>query len=690
MSVNSSAGLTVFRVITALLFVFLVAMLYWSSLLIESDLKEVKQQLNEINHDIENLKTGKQLSTTSPTAQVAISSLADEKYENLLESDPFYEKMLPEMLGKNFYPHGTRHEDLLGRPETLHPFNSYKEISRMHLMCGVTVANTALGSYEKLTPNMALKIEARPLKGAPTAFEYWIFLRKDGFWQPLKQDFFSGDIVLSEHFLKKHPVTAYDFKFYFNALMNENLSEPKAAALRNYYKDIEEIEVIDPYTFVVRWKTHLVPNDTGEFVPKVKYMAKQLTAGLQALPCFVYQYFADGQKILDDDSDPNTYRVNSVWAQNFSEHWAKNIIVSAGSWKFDGMSDQGIRFLRNKNYYLPLEVLVEGEKISFKESFEGIWQDFKAGKIDNCILAPNQLGEYKDFLQSPLYQSQKEAGNEIKSLEYVAMSYNYIGWNQKKPLFQSKNVRVALTMAINRNRIIQQNLNGMGVPITGTFYPFSPAYDPSIQPWPFDPERAKQLLEQEGWVDLDGDGIREKMIDGKAVPFRFTLNYYVKNLISKIISEQVSTALKEIGIDCRLNGLDIADLSHAFEDKTFDAIYFGWALGTPPEDPRQIWHSSGANEKGSSNAISFQNAEVDSIIDQLQYEYNPEKRQALYYKFDHLIHEEAPYTFLYAPKSLLIYRSYLKDLFIPRESQNLTPGAIYSEPEFRAVWIEGN
>ncbi len=90
-----------------------------------------------------------------------------------------------------------------------------------------------------------------------------------------------------------------------------------------------------------------------------------------------------------------------------------------------------------------------------------------------------------------------------------------------------------------------------------------------------------------------------------------------------------------------------------------------WTQGSPPEEPKQLWHSSGAHEKGSSNAIGFANAEVDSIIQDLQYEYNPEKRIALYHRFDAIIHEEAPYTFCTHPNRYFFIESMSKTCLYP-------------------------
>lgn len=691
--------MTLIRWVFGILILAFIGMLYWSSILVEKDLKSLQQSIGDLKKQVDGLRLETQRlnqnilsqephAANSQNIATANRSQLDDRFPNLLQADPFYQKTLPSLLGSDFIPHGTRRQAMLGRPEDLHPFNSFKDVSTFLNLCSTSVSQLQFGKYETLAPNMALKLEARPMPNAPTAFEYWVHLRDDVYWQPIKQELLPSDIVLAPHFSEKHQVTAHDFKFFFNAVMNPYLSEGKAVALRNYFSDIEEFRVVDDLTFVVRWKTKVTANDKGEMVPRVKYSALGLTGSLQPLPRFVFQYFADGKKIIDEDSDPETYRKNSVWAQNFSRHWAKNIIVSCGPWLFEGMTEDSIRFKRSPDYYEQDAVLVEGLHFLFKESFEAIWQDFKAGKLDLCSLAPSQLPELNNFLDSPVYREQKNHGLEIHELDYVDLAFYYIGWNAATPYFSNRNVRRAMTLAIDRNRIIEQNLNDMGVPITGPFFRYSPAYDPTIEAWPFNPHEAKRLLDEEGWIDLNGDGIRDKMINGKRVPFRFFLTYYSKNITTKVVCEYISTVLKEIGVDCQLKGVDITDLSQIFEDKNFDAIYMGWALGTPPENPRQLWHSSGAKEKGSSNAVGFANQEVDRIIDELDFEYDKTKRYALYHRFHKIIHEEQPYTFLYSPKTRLLYRDYVRNLFIPRDRQDLVPGADITEPDLRVIWLE--
>lgn len=715
-------ALYIFRFVLGFALFAFMCMLYWSSTLIEDHMQTIHTQMAELRNEMETMRSdlGKMRTdvlvalsneekvlqniaqrcafSASKASDLVIPNVQDEEETkkdnestdnstNLLHNDLFYDKTLPKLLGKDFVPQGIQHLATVGKPDNLHPFSNWSQVSSWQGLCNVSVARSQFGKYETMSPDMALRLEERvnPKTGIP---EFWVFLRDDVFWEPLKQELFPSDFRLGAHFLKKHQVTAEDFKFFYDAMKNPFVQLPGAVSLRTYFDALEEIQIVDKLTFIVRWKTREIKGPDGKAVPTVKYIARQLTGGLRPLASFVYKYFANGTKIIPDDAAPDTYRTNSVWAQNFTEHWAKNVIVSCGPWTFDGMTDRQIEFKRNHNYFEANAALTEGIETEFKDSTDNIWQAFKNNRLESYNLQPDKLAEFKEFMNSEIYKQQAAKGDSINRLDFVSRSFTYIGWNEARPFFTSAKVRRALTMSIDRKRIIDENLSGLGVEITGTFYRFSPAYDPSITPWPFNPQQARRLLEEEGWYDSDGDGIIDKVINGQKTPFRFTLTYYVKNPITKSICEYIATALKDVGIDCRLNGVDVADLTAVFDDKGFDALVLSWVLGTPPDDPRQIWHSSGAREKGSSNAIGFSNPEIDKIIEQLDYEYNRERRIALYHRFDSILHQEQPYTFLYTSKTAFLYRDYLKNVFIPANRQDLVPGANVAEPDPSIFWLD--
>lgn len=681
-----------FRALFKIALFICLAMLYWSSILVEERLQEIKVSLNKLDNNFSALPTAfapcrqdlpnEPFSSTTEKTPNTSQKSPSLTGKNLLVEDLYYSQTLPQLLGPNFKPSGTKKMAELGKPDNLHPFNGFKQVSEWHQFCSVGLADLEVGKYESYTPAMALRIEKQVNENGE---EYWIKLRKDLFWQPLEQKFFDQSITLDSHFLHPHPVTASDYKFFYDAIMNPHLSETGAVAYRGLFAAIESVEVIDNYTLKVKWKTNVVEEE-GQKKIRTKYLATALTCSMRPLASFVYQYFSDGQKIIEEETE-DTYRSNPIWAQNFSNHWAKNIIPSCGPWLFDGFSDKQICFKRNPNFYEPYAALSEKMNYLFKNSIESMWEEFKQGNLDFLEISPQQISEYENFIESAPYQKQVQQGLKIHRLDYIQKSYAYIGWNESSLLFNSFKVRQALTLAIDRKRIIRQNLNGLGIEITGPFFLFSPSYDASLKPYPYDPEKALQLLHEEGWYDSDGDGILDRVIDGKTTPFRFKLTYFVKNSMTKAICEYVATALKEIGIHCQLNGVEAADLSAIFADKNFDAYTMMWGLVSPPEDPRQLWHSAGAKEKGSSNAIGFANQEIDSIIEKLDYENSSKDRLKLYHRFDKIIHEQAPYLFLYTPKKTLLYRDYVKNVFIPVERQDLIPGAREAEPIKELFWI---
>jgi peptide/nickel transport system substrate-binding protein len=670
------------RLFFYLLFTALFGLLYWSNLLQEERLVSIQSQVEKLENSVQQISLKPSCTYTDPRQK---NDTAYHSYDNLLQKDPYSTKILPTLLGNDFIPKGTLRMATIGTPDTLHPFSQWAQVVEWMNYCQATVAKEKFGYYEELAQDFALRLEERQTD-RPDRVCFWVHLRRDLYWQPLEQRHFSDEIVLDEHFLQKHPVTAHDFKFYFDALQNPHVDLADAVSSRFLLRDIEHITVIDDYTLAVCAKKVEKKDSFGNVSFVLPYTTKFYIAGLRPLARFVYQYNPNGTKIAPNDSFKDFYQTSSLWAERFVHHFASRVIVSCGPWLFDGMTKQGIRFRKNPQFYNPYSALYQEMEIYFLESPDAIFREFVAQKIDLCVISPQDLIELDRFTKSDTYAEFRQKGMDFNRLDYLQRTYSYIAWNQKNRLFESKKVRQAVTLAIDRNRLIRQNLQGQAIVVTGPFFVSSEGYNETLEAFPYDPDQAKRMLAEEGWFDSNADGILEKVLDGNVVSFRFRLSYYVKNPISKANAELIALFLKEIGIECTLNGIDLADLSMEFEDKSFDALLLAWSLTSPPEDPRQLWHSESADEKSSSNIVGFRNKTVDLLIEQLQYEHDKEKRKELLHKIHEVIHDEMPYTFLYTPKATLVWWNWIHNIFIPKERQDILPGATQEQPATMYSW----
>ena len=217
----------------------------------------------------------------------------------------------------------------------------------------------------------------------------------------------------------------------------------------------------------------------------------------------------------------------------------------------------------------------------------------------------------------------------------------------RRDLFKERRVRLALTHLVNRERIRDEVYRGLARIQTGNFWIESPYYDHSIKPWPFDIEKAKELLAEAGWKDTDGDGILDK--DGKKFEFVFSCITQPPEYLR--VAEIMAEDCKKAGIKVTINPYEWSVYLKRIEEKNFDVVSLGWGMSYE-SDPYQLWHSSHANTPRTSNHGGFVNDEADAIIEQGRREIDLDKRIVLYKRFHQIMHEEQPYTFLMAPYTL--------------------------------------
>jgi peptide/nickel transport system substrate-binding protein len=208
-------------------------------------------------------------------------------------------------------------------------------------------------------------------------------------------------------------------------------------------------------------------------------------------------------------------------------------------------------------------------------------------------------------------------------------------------------VRQALSYAINKQEIIEGVLLGLGEVATGPYKPDTWVYNPTVKRYPYDPEKARALLAEAGWRDSDGDGI----VDKGGRPLAFTIVTNQGNDLRVKSGEIIQRRFKEVGVDVKLRVIEWASFLKEFINPgNFDATILGWT-GGPEPDQYNIWHSSKTGPR-ELNFIRFNDPEADELLEKGRRTFDQSERKQIYDRFQEILAEEQPYTFLYVGEAL--------------------------------------
>lgn len=241
--------------------------------------------------------------------------------------------------------------------------------------------------------------------------------------------------------------------------------------------------------------------------------------------------------------------------------------------------------------------------------------------------------------------------NESYHSDFIdAYSYGYMGMNMKPdginhlPFFTDKKVRRAMAHLVPVEEMLEVLSYGKPTRQASIVPTSNPKCDTTLKFIPYDPEKAAQLLEESGWVDTDGDFIRDKMISGKKVQFSFKLNY-ISSSSGKESVFMIKEGMKKAGIEVIPNPMDFNSMYKNASDHSFDAMMGGWLSGATYSDPIQLWGTESWANKGS-NFVGFGDAESDSLIKAANTNLNPEQHLQAYHALQIKIYDEQPYVFL--------------------------------------------
>lgn len=274
--------------------------------------------------------------------------------------------------------------------------------------------------------------------------------------------------------------------------------------------------------------------------------------------------------------------------------------------------------------------------------------ELQAGGVDRMELTPIQYTKQTntDFFKE-----------NFQKFRYPVPSYTYMGFNLKHPWFKDKRVRQAIAYAIDKNEIVDVVLFGLGSPATGPYVPNTWYYNPDVKNYEHNPALAKDLLKEAGWEDTDGDGI----VDKQGRPFEFTILTNMGNSLRNNTATIIQWRLAKVGIKVKIRMLEWSTFINEFIDKRrFQAVILGWSLGFEP-DQYDIWHSSKTKEK-EFNFVSYNNPEVDALLETGRRTFNMAERKKAYYRIQEILADELPYIFLYVPDATPIVHARFKGI----------------------------
>ena len=222
----------------------------------------------------------------------------------------------------------------------------------------------------------------------------------------------------------------------------------------------------------------------------------------------------------------------------------------------------------------------------------------------------------------------------VKVMMSPGSDYAFMTFNTKRPLFASRELRRALTMAVDRNAMVRNVFDSLASPGLGPTVRYFPSTDPSLKQIEYNPERAKAILDSLGWGK------------GRELRFKVILPSTSSNRIKMgtLLQEQ----LRQVGVAVDLDQMDFATFNNRLVNRDFDAALASWHLGTSPASIRILWTSAAAQNYGAYSSRTF-----DSFVDSAIATFDPIRSKSFYTRAYQTAIDDAPAIWLYEPKLVI-------------------------------------
>ncbi len=407
-----------------------------------------------------------------------------------------------------------------------------------------------------------------------------------------------------------HALTSQDIMFTWKAVTDEKTASPYASD----YLLVKKAEAPDPETFIVSYDQAYAP-------------ALDSWAGLQILPEHL---------LKNQDLHTTAFARKPVGSHYYQlDKWNNG---------------ENLKLSRNPNAVLGQANIAQLVTRVIPDNSAQLLE-LMADNIDSMGLDPIKY--------SRIIPARPELENKLALYKELGNSYTYMGFNLKHKPFDDRRVRLAINYAIDKQEIIDGVYLGLGINIASPYKPGTRWSNPNLAPYPYDLEKAKALLKEAGFVDTNGDGILER--DGKPFSFEILTNQNKEREKSAVL---IQRKLRAVGIDVQIRAIEWASfISRFIKTGDFDAVILGWGLGLDP-DQFNIWHSS-QQQPGQFNFIGYNNAKVDTLLEQGRIELDADKRMAIYHEFARELLEDSPIIYLSAGYGLTAIHKRVKGIQTP-------------------------
>lgn len=441
------------------------------------------------------------------------------------------------------------------------------------------------------------------------------------------------------------PVTSEDYLFTLKASLNPYVPSATWRGFLTYLLDVRAD-----------------PNDARRFTVFVNrdYMlGMEISSGFAIYPKHIYdpEGYLDGIEFQTlktiEEGEISEELDNNL--KKFADHfntakYSSEIVVGSGPYELQSyQSGQQIELSKKSNWWG--EDLFEAfpERINYLiiPDEPVALSALREGNIDIMAeVSPQYFAELK---------SSSEGEKKFQFHSAPIFQIYYISLNNQSPKLENRNVRRALAHLMDLEFMVEEIMEGYAEPIPSVVHPAKPEFYNQLEAVEFSIEKADSLLNLAGWIDSDGDGIRDREVDGKKIDLSLEMD-----ISSGEIGRQVALVFKEgaekTGVEVNIEQGEFRLIRQDLSQGNYEMTPLVLRQTLFLTDLYQNWHSDAIGPT-SNNVSAYSNPRVDELIEEIQLERNKEKLFDLYKEVQELIYHDQPVIFLVAPKERIIVRN---------------------------------